>query len=201
MKRISAMRLYDGITYIDDEIIEEAESYTPKVVKISWARWGALAASLVIVAAGAFGLMKLGQLGFTEKGTEEVVTESTETTTEAPADGAVEYSGLDDAVDEAETETEMETATLEYSIRISAYPDRYYYIADYSELALNYNLPETEGEYVVTEADLGEELGTVTESDDPELTGLKAYRFNKLPDTDEVCIVEQDGRYEFYIAY
>ena len=58
----SVIRLYDGITNIDEDIIEEAEEYVPNVITVNWKRWGALAASLVIIGAGAFGLFRSGLL-------------------------------------------------------------------------------------------------------------------------------------------
>lgn len=55
--------LYDAITLIDDDLIEEAGDYTPKKKNaIHWKRWTALAACLaVVVSVG--GLMRLGLFG------------------------------------------------------------------------------------------------------------------------------------------
>lgn len=58
---MSTEKLYEAITLIDDDLINEAGTYTPKKRKIiHWKRWSALAACLVLVAgvgsAARFGL-------------------------------------------------------------------------------------------------------------------------------------------------
>lgn len=53
-------KLYDGITHIDDDLIEEAQSAPARRRKSPWAKWGAMAACLCLVAAGALALLLHG---------------------------------------------------------------------------------------------------------------------------------------------
>lgn len=53
-------KLYDGITHIDDDLIEEAQSVPARRRKSPWVKWGALAACLCFVAAGALALLLHG---------------------------------------------------------------------------------------------------------------------------------------------
>lgn len=60
---MNAQSLYDAITWIDDDLIENAGAYVPKKNNvIHWKRWTALAACLAVVL-GAGGVMKLGLFG------------------------------------------------------------------------------------------------------------------------------------------
>lgn len=55
-----------------------------------------------------------------------------------------------------------------------------------------------ENEYKITEADLGELMGTVTSCEDTSLIGCKVYHYSKFPDYDSICIVDTDDGYKFY---
>ena len=60
---MSTQLLYDAITLIDDDLIDEAADWAPARRKVvHWKRWTALAACLAVVL-GAGGLMKLGLFG------------------------------------------------------------------------------------------------------------------------------------------
>ena len=54
-------KLYDGITHIDDDLIEEAQAPARRR-KSPWVKWGAMAACLCFVAAGALALLLRGGL-------------------------------------------------------------------------------------------------------------------------------------------
>ena len=53
--------------------------------------------------------------------------------------------------------------------------------------------------YKITEADLGESMGVVTECVIESLIGCDVYHFAKYPDTDSICIVDTPHGYEFYV--
>ncbi|MBE6949450.1 MAG: hypothetical protein E7456_06345 [Ruminococcaceae bacterium] len=57
-----------------------------------------------------------------------------------------------------------------------------------------------ENTYKITEADLGELMGSVEACGDESLVGASVYRFAKYPEYDSVCIVEAEGKYSFYTA-
>ncbi|MCQ2405775.1 MAG: hypothetical protein MJ067_00975 [Oscillospiraceae bacterium] len=54
--------------------------------------------------------------------------------------------------------------------------------------------------YSITQGDLGNEMGIVSDSADKSLIGLSAYYYSKMPDVSSVCIIEMDGEYKFYSA-
>ncbi len=56
MKDERSKKLYDGITHIDDDLIEAAQADTPVRRTRPWVKWAALAACLVIVAVSALTL-------------------------------------------------------------------------------------------------------------------------------------------------
>ncbi len=55
-----------------------------------------------------------------------------------------------------------------------------------------------ENTYKITDADIGEFMGTVTSCGDEELVGRSVYHFTKFPDYDSICIVDTDKGYQFY---
>ncbi len=54
-------KLYDGITHVDDELIEEAQAAPPKRRSRIWVKWGALAACLCFAVMGALLFMLPGR--------------------------------------------------------------------------------------------------------------------------------------------
>jgi len=64
MKDESSRRLYDGITLVDDDLVEEALADKPKRAR-PWVRWAAAAACLCIVAVGALALRSNGGAAIT----------------------------------------------------------------------------------------------------------------------------------------
>ena len=59
---MNGKKIYDGLTHIDDDLIEEAQ--TPlRRRKSPWVKWGAMAACLCLVAAGALALLLRGGKG------------------------------------------------------------------------------------------------------------------------------------------
>ena len=54
-----------------------------------------------------------------------------------------------------------------------------------------------ENRYKITEADIGEFMGTVIEGEG-DIVGSKVYHFAKYPDSDKICIIETPEGFEFY---
>ena len=50
----------------------------------------------------------------------------------------------------------------------------------------------------ITEADIGEFMGTVTGCYDPALNGCKAYHYARYPEKDAICIIDTPRGYAFY---
>ena len=50
----------------------------------------------------------------------------------------------------------------------------------------------------ITEADIGEFMGTVTGCHDPALNGCKAYHYARYPEKDAICIIDTPQGYAFY---
>ena len=50
----------------------------------------------------------------------------------------------------------------------------------------------------ITEADIGEFMGTVTGCYDPALNGCKAYHYARYPEKDAICIIDTPQGYAFY---
>lgn len=55
-----------------------------------------------------------------------------------------------------------------------------------------------ENTYKITEADIGEFMGTVTSCGDKKLIDCKVYHFAKYPQYDSICIVDTNNGYKFY---
>ena len=64
MKEERSRRLYDGITLVDDDLVEEALADRPKRAR-PWVRWAAAAACVCIVAVGALALRSNGGTAIT----------------------------------------------------------------------------------------------------------------------------------------
>ena len=64
MKEESSRRLYDGITLVDDDLVEEALADKPKRTR-PWVRWAAAVACVCIVAVGALALRSNGGTAIT----------------------------------------------------------------------------------------------------------------------------------------
>ncbi|MBQ6539830.1 MAG: hypothetical protein IJL71_02230 [Oscillospiraceae bacterium] len=219
----SVIRLYDGITNIDEDIIEEAEGYVPNVINVNWKRWGALAASLVIIGAGAFGLFRSGLLK-PAAGEEVYSTDSTagqgednapaampaevpaeepayewaEEPAEAPAEDTMEM-----PVEEKDAVSE-ETAPVNPILHVDFDPGTGYQAVCYRDIAERYDplFDEHDPEFIrldandITEDDLGEEMGRVTEG---ECAGCRVYRIGALPEVD-AYILDYGGWYGFIMS-
>lgn len=50
----------------------------------------------------------------------------------------------------------------------------------------------------ISEQDRGTFMGTIEDAKDEELNGCEVYHIKGYEDSDEICLVKQDGRYRLY---
>lgn len=105
----------------------------------------------------------------------------------------------------ATTGTDIAVEDAAYSVTLSSSPAAYFPIS--FEERKTYGLVgkddaglTAENTYRITEADLGEPMGTVTECMDENLVGSPVYHFASFPELDSICIVETKSGYEFYTS-
>ena len=105
----------------------------------------------------------------------------------------------------ATTGTDIAVEDAAYSVTLSSSPAAYFPIG--FEERKTYGLVDenavgltAENTYQITEADLGEPMGTVTECMDENLVGSPVYHFASFPELDSICIVETKSGYEFYTS-
>ena len=220
-------KLLDAIDDIDDRLIEEAAPGKQiKVRHINWVRMGSIAACFMLLIIGVWGLSTI-RMGSTEEAAYDTAasTESAVVTEDACEEEAMEEDAAieeapatdtpaEDAGDEApNTDTPSEGAideACEYPSEDVAYGimvnDSIYYPISFEERKSFNLVPEDaigltpENTYEITEEDLGEMMGTVDSCDKEELIGATIYHFAKYPDDDNICILEYDGTYAFYVS-
>lgn len=167
--------LLDKMELVDPAFVEEAAA-APKKNKKKRVRWCAAAACICLVV-GAFAA---GHFNLPGSKAEENI--------DTPAS------------DNIAVNSEARSILLEGNANLHYFPISF-------EDRLRYNLvpegtiglsPETT--YKITEADLGEKMGTVTVNSDDPLSGAEVYHFAKFPNYDTICIVDTPQGYAFYTA-
>ncbi len=108
-------RLYDGLTHIDDDLIEEAQAPARRKQSNPWIRWGAMAACLCLVLAGV--LLNLPPRNVNVEPTDPAVSQS--------VDG--QPAGSDDG-----RETENTAGQADFLAARAEYPERAAYPTDVS---------------------------------------------------------------------
>lgn len=160
---------------VDPAFVEEAAS-APKKNKKIWIRWCAAAACICLV----IGSFAAGHFNLSGSKAEENI--------DTPAS------------DNIAVNSEARSILLEGNDNLHYFPISF-------EDRVRYNLvpegtmglsPETT--YKITEADLGEKMGTVTVNSDDPLSGADVYHFAKFPNYDTICIVDTPQGYAFYTA-
>ncbi|MBR4869507.1 MAG: hypothetical protein IKU12_01865 [Oscillospiraceae bacterium] len=100
--------------------------------------------------------------------------------------------GEDIAIEDAAYSITLSSSSATY-FPISFEERRTYGLVDENAVGLT-----AENTYQITENDLGEPMGSVTESLDESLIGCAVYHFAAFPELESICIVERGGSYEFY---
>lgn len=81
-----------------------------------------------------------------------------------------------------------------------------YYLISFDERVRFQLVPEgsigltPENTYQITEADLGEVMGIVENCENSLLIGKTVYHFAVYPGSNAICILDNDGKYDFYCA-
>lgn len=160
----------DKMELVDAAFIEDADKL-PAKKKPVWAKWGAVAACVCLVAVGVFGAMSGGLFGTSD-----------EIPPVVPGNEEAEAFGF--------TLSDNEQTVY---FPISFEERRTYGLVDTDAVGLT-----KENTYEITEKDLGELMGTVAACGDETLVGCKVYHFAKYPEFDSICIVETPSGYAFY---
>ena len=160
----------DKMELVDAAFIEDADKL-PAKKKPVWAKWGAVAACVCLVAVGVFGAMSGGLFG-------------------TPDEVPPVVPGAEEAEAFGFTLSDNEQTVY---FPISFEERRTYGLVDTDAVGLT-----KENTYEITEKDLGELMGTVAACGDETLVGCKVYHFAKYPEFDSICIVETPSGYAFY---
>lgn len=149
---------------------------------------------------------------------EEAAAEAPAETEEAPAEeeapeGEVpaEEAPAEDAPAEEEgpaeetnpTDNENAVVDIAYGITVN---DRIYFPISFEERKQFGLVPEDavgltpENTYQISDADLGEVIGVITDCEKEEYIGLKLYHFAEYPENDVIGILDNNGTYEFYVC-
>lgn len=163
--------LLDKMELIEPAYVEAADT-KPKLRKHTWVKWCAMAACLCLVIGG-FAVHLLGM-------------------TRVPTDTA---GGNDQTQDSVAYGFYLDGNSTALYFPIS-FEERVHY-----ELVPNGGIGLT-GSYIyqITEDDLGNLMGTVTDCRDETIIGSQVYHFAKYPEYDSICIADTPNGYKFYVC-
>lgn len=168
---MNAAQFSHALGKVNDKYIMEAITYERKK-KSGWLKWGAMAACLCLIIGG-FAIHQLGMSGA-----------PTGTTGENDhAHNSVVY-GF--SLDENGTAWYFPISFEEY-VRYKLVPN------DGIDLSESYI-------YQITDDDLGNLMGTVTDCEDKTIIGSQVYHFAKYPEYDSICIVDAPNGYALYVC-
>lgn len=166
-------KVFCSMEHIDSDLIDEAETYKGAKKKHTWIKWGAVAACLcLMVAASVTVLPRLTKTVPSEDTTDSIV-----------------------AVEE-----------VAVGFTLSGKSSLVYFPISFDERVRFQLVPEgsigltPENTYQITEADLGEAMGTVENCGNSLLIGKTVYHFSAYPESNAICILDNDGKYDFYCA-
>lgn len=124
---------------------------------------------------------------------------------ESPTDESAGSNRTENDEDPSDDMASIDTPTIDIAYGVTL-NDRTYFPISFEERKQFGLLPEDatgltpENTYAITDADLGAVMGTVSHSENTSAIGATAYHFAKYPDSDQICILEIDGTYEFYVC-
>lgn len=166
---MGAAQFSHALGKVNDKYIMEAVTYERKK-KSGRLKWGALAACLCLLVA-VF---------------------------------AVYQSGTVDVPRDTVGEDDIDHDSVAYGFCLNGNSAAVYYPVSFEERVRYELVPNgvtglTESNiYQITEADLGDLMGTVTDCKDEAMIGSQVYHFAKYPEYDSICIVDTPNGYEFY---
>lgn len=164
--------ILNTLGFIDDSLIEKAENYEVKKKKLSWAVLGTIAAAVFmsVVLSSTVGILYSRNNSHSGSGIYN-----------NPAFAAP-----------------LQPAGFKLN-------GAWYYPITYKELA-KYGLIQDDDSgqsgqksYVITEDDLGAEMGVIKKSTNKVLNGLTVYHFASREDDNSICIIEVKGTYLVYV--
>lgn len=167
-------KVFCSMEHIDSDLIDEAETYKGAKKKNKWVKWGTIAACLCLMVAAS-------------------VTVLPRLTNTTPSNDTTNSIGFD----------EMEEAV---GFTLSGNSSLIYFPISFDERVRFQLVPEgsigltPENTYQITEADLGESMGTVENCGNSLLIGKTVYHFAAYPDSNAICILDNNGKYDFYCA-
>lgn len=164
---MNAKKFSEAMSELDNKYVDEALNYKRKAKKFSRTKWGAVAACLCLLAAGAFALPHF-------------IRGNTPDASPIPE------------VETAYGFTMKGSDVLYFPISFSQ--RKAFGIIDENETGLT-----AENTYEITADDLGDIMGVVGNSRKESMIGETVYHFIKFPSDDSICIVEEDGTYQFYV--
>lgn len=166
-------RIADAISKIDDDLIIESEDKSEKQSKVIWLKVGIAVASLCIIVTG------------------------------------IIIVGNSFIKNNDNTKVNMDTINIldAYGFTLEGNDNLMFFPISFSDRK-KYNLvPEDaigltpENTYVITEKDLGEVIGIVGKSENAGIVGKTVYHFAPYPDINTICILDNEGKYEFYTSH
>ncbi|MCQ2493163.1 MAG: hypothetical protein MJ104_01055 [Lachnospiraceae bacterium] len=181
--------ILDTLGFIDDSLIEKAENYTPKSNKGSTSKskikylaiGGSIAAALFLAVISISAIVALNSRN----------------------NGYGSNAFGPSANPYVQTITSGTTAQSQ-KIGFKLNGDRYHPITWDERLEYGLVLDEAAGQsvqnmYVITDDDIGSEMGVIKKSTKKALNGLTVYHFASREDDDSICIIEVNGAYAFYV--
>ncbi len=128
---------------------------------------------------------------------EEAPAEDTPAVEESPAG----EEGLEEETDS--TDNQEDVVDVAYGIAVNG---RIYYPISFEERKQFNLVPEDaigltpENTYQISDVDLGEVMGVVTNCEKEDYIGLTLYHFAEYPEDDVIGILDNNGTYEFYVC-
>lgn len=161
----------DKMELIDPAYVEAADA-NQKREKNLWRKWGAIAACLCLVVVGV----------------------------------TAYKSGIFQKPQNADASIDAVIEEIAYGFSLGENDAVVYFPISFDERREYGLVPEDavgltkENTYQITEADLGEHMGTVSSCENETMIGCDVYHFAKYPDKDSICIVDTPVGYEFYVC-
>ena len=181
-------KLQDALGMVKEEYLRESEQSSAGN-RSGWIKWAAIAAGIMLLGTGAF---------FAVRG----IRKNAETT-------QLTDSSQGSEVADTKAEIAMEDAVYGFTINsftINNQENLIYFPISFMDRK-RFNLVSAdalgltpENTYQITENDLGELMGTVTSCFDTSLIGKNVYHFASFPDNKAICILDNEGVYDFYYA-
>lgn len=173
--------LYRSFNEVDERILERSEAASRGKKKPAWLKWGAMAACLCMVVAGAV----VYQSGVPQLPQDETL------------DNKENY---DATVDHRYEDSTVHGFAMNENDTAIYFPISFDERKEYGLVSDEAVGLDQDNTYRITPKDLGEQMGTVTSCGDESLIGCEVYHFATYPDKGSICIVNTPSGYAFYVC-